>query len=217
MNLMTSERRISWFGKLPCVGDFCSHNMPATVCEALDNWLSEAMQAGQETHGDAWTRAYFQTPMHGFVLGKQALPALEENLAVGVIMPSVDKAGRAFPFVLMEQLPARNETSNETGEPSTGLDQHIEPHTLTDWFSHAYGMCAAAMNDEWTLDKLADKLQQLPEVAMTMPTGQNTLTNEGHSAWFRIEFDGQVNWVMQCRGLPKAEAFETLIGMGHAL
>ncbi|MCR2747167.1 type VI secretion system-associated protein TagF [Limnobacter parvus] len=213
MNIINSKRTISWFGKLPCVGDFCSHNMPAKVCEALDNWLSEAMQVGQETHGDAWTRAYFQTPMHGFVLGKKALPALEDNLAVGVIMPSVDKAGRAFPFVLMEQLPAQN----EAGEPSTVLNQHIEPQTLTDWFSHAYGMCAAAMNDEWTLDKLANELQHLPKVAMTVPTGQNAVSNDCHSTWFRIEFDGQVNWVMQCRGLPKADAFETLIGMGIAL
>lgn len=213
MNVTNSNRTISWFGKLPCVGDFCSHNMPTTVCEALDNWLSEAMQSGQESHGDAWTRAYFQTPMHGFVLGKQALPALEANLAVGVIMPSVDKAGRAFPFVLIEQLFAQN----AAGEPSTELGQHIEPHTLTEWFSHAYRVCAAAMNDEWALDKLADELQHLPAVSTTMLPGRNTVTSEGHSEWFRIEFDGQVNWVMQCRGLPKANAFETLVGIGQAL
>jgi type VI secretion system protein ImpM len=209
LNIMIGERTILWFGKLPCVGDFCSHNMPTALCEALDNWLSEAMQLGQETHGDAWTRAYFQTPMHGFVLGKQALPELEDSLAVGVIMPSVDKAGRAFPFVLMERLQAQNNLD----ERCAGIDQHA----LNEWFSLAYGMCAAAMNEEWTLDKLADKVQHLPMVATTTLTGQNTVTINDLSEWFRIEFDGQVNWVMQCRGLPKADAFEILIGMGHAL
>lgn len=209
MNVMIGKRAISWFGKLPCVGDFCSHNMSTALREALDDWLSEAMQLGQETHGDAWTRAYFQTPMHGFVLGKQALPELDGSLAVGVVMPSVDKAGRAFPFVLLEQLQAQNNVDERCAE----IDQQV----LNEWFSLAYGMCAAAMNDEWTLEKLADEVHDLPTVATTTLTGQNTVAINDLSEWFRIEFDGQVNWVMQCRGLPKADAFKILIGMGHAL
>lgn len=207
MKSMTSERRISWFGKLPCVGDFCSHNMPTAMFDALDQWLSTAMKIGQDTHGEAWTRAYFQTPMHGFVLGNHVLPELEEHMMVGVIMPSVDKVGRTFPFVLLEKLPIRN----SSGEPGMALGMDA----LTEWFSQAYAMCAAAMNDEWTLDRLAAELHRLPDISDTGFHGYTVVTPAGHSEWFRIEFDGPVNWAMQCEGLPKNEAFDMLIGMSR--
>lgn len=201
-------RNIFWFGKLPCVGDFCSHNMSAYMLSELDEWLSTAMQSGMISHGSEWTRAYFETPMHGFVWGSNTLPALGETLVVGVIMPSVDKAGRAFPFVLIEQL--------ERGENPV-----MSRAALENWFSHAHALCADALNEEWPLEKLNEKLAGLPKIAVGPNLGlglgyehDRTLTVQRECThWFRIDFAGEIKWVMQHHGLPRANAFGVLLGL----
>ena len=184
-------RNISWFGKLPCVGDFCNHNMPTTLRNTLDNWLSQVMQEGFEAHGTAWIQAYFETRVHGFVF---------DNNTIGVIMPSVDKAGRAFPFVLIEQI-----------EPTA--QNNISTETRSHWFSVAHTLCSIALDAEWSQEQLAEHTQRLPVLNDTTAVLQIAMPKPGHTEWFRIETDGQSNWVMQCSGLPNAAEFATLFGM----
>ncbi|VWX34720.1 Type VI secretion system-associated protein TagF [Limnobacter sp. 130] len=193
------KRAVSWFGKLPCVGDFCSNNMSEPLLNALDLWLSAAMQNGHEKHGAAWTNAYYQAPMHGFLLGGKALPALSGQSAVGVIMPSVDKAGRAFPFVLMEQL-------------DSALTTRPNHEELARWFLQAHTLCASALDEEWTLKRFGDALDLLPELQST-----HALTTEDtDSHWYRLEFSGSVQWLTRYQGLPDISAFETLFGLNTA-
>lgn len=204
MNPQHQARHIAWFGKLPCIGDFCSHNMSAYLLGELDDWLSTAMQTGFDTHGTAWTQAYFDTPMHGFVWGRNTLPALREALFIGVIMPSVDKAGRAFPFVLIEQLESE-------------ADPTLSCAALENWFSHAHAVCADALNEEWPLEKLNEQLKGLPNI------GRGPGAEEGHDKtlvvqhecthWFRIDFGGQIKWAMQHHGLPREQVFGVLLGL----
>lgn len=200
----SQHRHVSWFGKLPCVGDFCSHNMPASLQSTLDEWLSHIIQQGQETHGDAWTQAYFETPVHGFICARNTLPSFEEEMAVGIIMPSVDKAGREFPFILIEQLPVQ-------------ANQHLSEQSISNWFLYAHAKCADALNEEWTLDHLNQALLDLPllQDETTPETRTWTETKTGHSQWFRIGFDGSIQWALECEGLPNTQAFETLLGLDH--
>ncbi|MCZ8016047.1 MAG: type VI secretion system-associated protein TagF [Limnobacter sp.] len=200
MNHQTRVRNIAWFGKLPCVGDFCSHNMSICLLSELDDWLSTAMQAGSGSHGPAWTRAYFETPIHGFVWGHNTLPALGEVLVVGVLMPSVDKAGRAFPFVLLEQLDSSSCTE-------------LSREALLDWFFHAHIVCADALNEEWPLLKLNDSLLGMPTIRAGQGAGTTLPVQREHTHWFRIDYDGQISWVMQHHGLPHAQAFGALLGL----
>ena len=200
MNQQTRSGDVVWFGKLPCVGDFCSHNMSACLLSELDDWLSTAMQAGSDSYGSAWIQAYFDTPIHGFVWGHNTLPALGDILVVGVLMPSVDKAGRAFPFVLLEQL-----------DTSTCPDLSCE--ALADWFFHAHTVCADALNEEWPLLKLNDSLKGLPTICAAQGAGTTLPVQREHTHWFRIDYDGQISWVMQHHGLPRAQAFGALLGL----
>lgn len=201
MNTTGTTRNISWFGKLPCVGDFCSQNMSAYLLGTLDGWLSKALLEGQEKHGKAWTQAYFQTPMHGFVWGKNTLHTLAGDVVAGVIMPSVDKAGREFPFILMEQIPAH---------PT----QQLCTQSLNNWFLRAHCLCADALNEEWSLDRLNHALSDLPVLQWAHDNSTNTTaTKPGHSQWFRIEFAGHIHKALECAGLPQAQAFEALLGL----
>lgn len=200
MNSNSTTRNISWFGKLPCVGDFCSQNMSAYLLGTLDAWLSNALQEGQTRHADAWTQAYFETPMHGFVWGKSTLHTLPGDLVAGVMMPSVDKAGREFPFILMEQIPAH---------PTLPLCTQ----SLNNWFLQAHCLCADALNEEWSLDRLNHALADLPALQWADTGTNTTATTPGHSQWFRIEFAGHIHKVLECAGLPREQAFETLLGL----
>lgn len=200
MNTTSTTRNISWFGKLPCVGDFCSQNMSAYLLGTLDAWLSKALQEGQETHGNAWTQAYFETPMHGFLWGKNTLHTLPGDVVAGVMMPSVDKAGREFPFILMEQISAH---------PKLPLCTQ----SLNNWFLHAHCLCADALNEEWSLDRLNHALADLPTLQWAHHNTNATTAKPGHSQWFRIEFSGHIHKMLECAGLPQAHAFETLLGL----
>lgn len=202
---MNDSRALCWFGKLPCIGDFCSFNMSAALLTALDDWLSSVMQTGACVHGPAWMQAYFQTPIHGFVWSENTLPLPGKAAMLGVIMPSVDKAGRAFPFVLMEQL------------SSNALPQ-LSMSAASRWFIHAHALCADALNEEWTLDQLGCAIHKLPTLDELIKQGSThpVRTAIAHSEWFRIDFDGRIHWVMRCRGLPTASEFERLLGIGEA-
>lgn len=200
-------RNIVWFGKLPCVGDFCSHNMNACLLSELDDWLSTAMQTGLNTRGGAWMQAYYETPMHGFVWGHNTLPALGTCLVIGILMPSVDRAGRAFPFVMLEQL-------------EVGAAKVLPCAALADWFFQAHALCAGALNEEWPLEKLNEMLTGLPPIDAGPGTGswqeKTLLAQAEYTHWFRIDYAGQFKPAMQHHGLPRAEAFDTLLGLNSS-
>lgn len=181
--------------------------MPTNLLRTLDNWLKKAMQLGQETHGHAWMNVYFQTPIHGFIWNKNTLPSAANTWMVGVIMPSVDNAGRAFPFVLLEQLPMHTQDG-------------LNLESLSQWFSQAHSLCAKALNQEWNLTQVEQAVQGISELDNTLPNGQQfaipITLSKGQSQWFRIGFEGSSNWVMQCKGLPNSHAFEALLGLRAA-
>lgn len=199
MNAITQQ--LNWFGKLPCVGDFCSHNMPVGLQETIDLWLSKAMQEGQSIHGNAWTSAYFQTPVHGFVWGPMVLPHLNNKAALGVIMPSVDKAGRAFPFILLQTL-SLNDTESLAFE------------SMTLWFQQAHVLCADALNEDWCLSKLESECTSLSLWKNDSAGTHLIKVNSSHSQWFRIDYNGAITKILQCDGLPVGPDFDTLLGLG---
>lgn len=192
-------RNMAWFGKLPCVGDFCSHNLGAQLLGEMDDWLSTAMKRGVNAHGAAWTQAYFENPMHGFVWGRNTLPALQDGVVIGVIMPSVDKAGRAFPFVLLEQI-------------DWGVGIELSCTALENWFSHAHTVCADALNHEWSLEKLKDLLTGFPDVSDRHVHGKTLPVQCEYTDWFRIDHARQIKRLMKHHGLPHGEAFDVLMG-----
>lgn len=201
--MKTITEQLGWFGKLPCVGDFCSHNMPAGLLETLDQWLSSAIQEGQTMHGKAWINAYFQMPVHGFVWGSQVTPHLLNEAAIGVMMPSVDKASRAFPFVLLQKLHS-NSVANLAFE------------SISLWFHQAHALCADALNEDWCLNKFESESESLSISIEGSPNKNFIQLSDAQSHWFRIEYNGAIKAVLQCEGLPAGHDFNTLLGLNSA-
>jgi type VI secretion system protein ImpM len=198
--MTATSRQCSWFGKLPCVGDFCSLNMPADLQEAIDLWLSNAMQQGQATHGNAWMDAYFQTPVYGFVWGPRVLPQLHNTAVIGVIMPSVDKAGRAFPFVLLQK-------------PIEQSRNRLTFNSIALWFQKAHSLCAKALQEDWGLDKFESESESLPVLTGQVSNENFMVSGNAKSHWFRIEYNGEIKTALHCEGLPSNRDFDTLLGL----
>lgn len=85
-------------GKLPSRGDFLSRRMPRGFAGTWDAWLQALVEGSRATLGPAWLEAWLQAPVWHFSLGRKvAGPAP----ACGILIPSVDRVGRYFPFTIL--------------------------------------------------------------------------------------------------------------------
>jgi type VI secretion system protein ImpM len=84
-----------FYGKLPARGDFVRAGLSRDFIDPWDAWLQSVIAGSRTLAGDAWLPAYLESPVWRF-----ALPAgMCGGLAVlGLMLPSVDKAGRYFPL-----------------------------------------------------------------------------------------------------------------------
>jgi type VI secretion system protein ImpM len=92
-----------WFGKLPTLGDFAHRRLPASFLECWDPWLQQGMQVAARELGDRFLELFMTFPVWRF-----AIPhgCIGDAAWIGVLLPSVDRVGRAFPLTLAEPLAA---------------------------------------------------------------------------------------------------------------
>jgi type VI secretion system protein ImpM len=84
-----------FYGKLPARGDFVRAGLPRDFIEPWDAWLQSVIAGSRALAGDAWLPTYLESPVWRFTLP----PGMCGDLAVlGLMLPSVDKAGRYFPL-----------------------------------------------------------------------------------------------------------------------
>jgi type VI secretion system protein ImpM len=95
--------KIGFFGKLPGYGDFIQRNVCPDFAKNWDNWLLKSLDASHQQLGENWRSSYFSSPIWRFVLSEGALG---KKTIAGLIMPSVDKAGRCYPFSVICQAEA---------------------------------------------------------------------------------------------------------------
>lgn len=84
-----------FYGKLPARGDFIRAGLPREFTDPWDEWLQAVIADSRSMMGPAWLPAYLESPIWRFALP----PGMCGSLAVlGLMLPSVDKAGRYFPL-----------------------------------------------------------------------------------------------------------------------
>lgn len=91
------ETGVGWFGKLPVLGDFASRRLPPAFVELWDGWLQRSIAASRQRLGERWLDVYLTSPIWRFALLEHVSGA---DAWAGVMMPSVDRVGRYFPFTL---------------------------------------------------------------------------------------------------------------------
>ena len=67
---------------------------------------------------------------------------------IGVLMPSVDQSGRYFPLTLVQPLPRMPVDSAQIGR-------------LLDWLQRLDDLAVTALEQDWTLDQMEARLQDL--------------------------------------------------------
>jgi len=85
------------FGKIPVRGDFVRVGLPRDFVDAWDSWLTTVMSVTREQSGEAWLPAFLEAPIWRFSLPAGLCGA---GAVLGVMIPSVDRAGRYFPLTI---------------------------------------------------------------------------------------------------------------------
>jgi len=86
-----------FFGKLPMRGDFVARRLPPQFVRVWDAWLQQALAKSQEQLDGQWIDIYLSSPLWRFSISSGICG---ENGWIGVLMPSVDQAGRYFPLTV---------------------------------------------------------------------------------------------------------------------
>lgn len=155
-----------WHGKLPSLGDFASRRLTPDFLAVWDTWLAQGMLHLRQRDAAGWLDAYLASPTRRFLLMPGVLPgALADDSPgapgapddpaepgapawAGVLMPSVDRVGRYFPFSIVQpvhRLPA-----------APGQMQG-----LWRWLGQLDELAADALHDDWSVDRLESELARL--------------------------------------------------------
>ena len=143
---------LAYYGKLPARGDFVGRRLPRETVNLWDGWLQEAIAASRDAIGGTWLELYLVSPLWRFVLPAGLCGG--RGLA-GVMMPSVDKVGRAFPLMLAAE-----------------LDAAISPDVLlagaSAWFAAIEDLALSALAEDFALERLDAPIAVSP---LSVPAG----------------------------------------------
>lgn len=137
--------RIGLFGKVPARGDFVSLGLDMAVRSGLDRWLQAGLAAFAQSAGQGWAAQFRAMPAWRFIIraGVWGRPAV-----AGVMMPSEDRVGRAFPIVVAAQI-------YDAGE----LSRHL--YSDATWFLAAEGIAEAIGHRQAEAEQFAGMLKRL--------------------------------------------------------
>jgi len=134
------------YGKIPTLGDFINRGMPNRMVELWDEWLQESMSASREQLGEDWLDCYLESPVWYFALGAGCI---DQRTWLGVLIPSVDRVGRYFPFSILRPL--------GTTPPLVAM------RTGRAWYSDAEQLALDSLSDEFSSADLEPRLGRLPD------------------------------------------------------
>lgn len=149
--MMEVQVGYGWYGKVPCRGDFVRRGLSPQFVGAWDGWMQNLLLTGREVLGDRWQACYFGAPIWRFALSPGVCGPLG---AAGIVMPSVDRAGRHFPLCLAAEVDAAVWTAYLAAEP---VFDALEDTAL------------AMLDSDATLEHLEESLTGLPSPA-AVPT-----------------------------------------------
>lgn len=177
---------IGFYGKLPARGDFVRAGLPRDFTDPWDDWLQTVMAGSRSIMREAWLPAFLEAPVWRFTLpagmcGSQAV--------LGLMLPSVDRAGRYFPLTFAALSPR----GIVAAEADVWLDQ-----------------CEAAGRDALEQDTPPQEIAGLLEGRALPMEAAGT----ADAVWWS-EGSARVSPTrMVLRSLPDAAAYAAMIGAG---
>ena len=230
MSVAIAEETVpGWYGKLPFLGDFAGRRLPSSFVRNWDDWLQSVIYGGRALLGDEWLERYLNSPIWHFCL---APGVCGNNAWFGLLMSSVDRANRHFPFTIAH------------GVPREGLHD-LALGSMTHWLAALEAEAVAMLDLEGSVQTLEERLSAFarpaglddtrPRVAENLgsffvepllvpasevPALLAALANmsargsEPISLWWSSSDDGRDAVVCACRGLPTAERYSAMLSGG---
>jgi len=164
-----------FYGKSPARGDFLSRRIPSGFVAEWDMWLQSIVTASKVLLGEDWLPAWLEAPVWHFALGSAIAGP---HPAVGVLIPSVDRVGRHFPFTILGECHA------------DGV-----PHAL--WSPRAEALALGALEDGFDPDLLAAELAGLGS-----PAAHATANAPGETIWWCRDTPRVPATTLRAVGLP---------------
>lgn len=174
---MDPASRPGFFGKVPSQGDFVHRHLPRRFLDPWDIWLQGAIRCSQQQHPEGWLDIYLTSPLWRFVLSRGVCG---ETPWIGLLMPSVDRVGRYFPFTVACPLP-------KDGNP-------LEIFGASEmWYQAVERLALSALEDGFDLEQFDQQLESLGTPFVDPPLGllpipPTNAAGEGRNAW-RLTLD----------------------------
>ena len=151
---------IGIYGKLPAHGDFVTRDLPPAFINIWDEWLQRGMLCSQEELGDNWLDIYLTSPIWRFAFSSGVL---DENSWAGIIIPSVDRVGRYFPFTLVAKLPVVSNAFETISVESS-------------WYSHLENLALEGLDGHLDVDGMYSELQMVQDLKQSTLIANNQST-----------------------------------------
>ncbi|MGD8909381.1 MAG: type VI secretion system-associated protein TagF [Chromatiales bacterium] len=158
------------YGKIPSLGDFVTRRLPRSFIAPWETWLQEVITNSRDQLGEIWLEHYLTSPLWRFALS----PGIcGEQAWAGILMPSVDRVGRYYPFTLAGQL-----------EPECNLFRFLE--RAESWYARLEQLTLSCLEDDFSMEALEQQLTSIempPVESITRPKAARTkhLNNAWHT------------------------------------
>ncbi len=132
-----------YFGKLPQRGDFIQRNMSAEFVHTWDAWLQSVISISRHNLGHQWLDYYLVSPIWRYLIPQQS-----KTYQLGVMLPSVDKVGRYFPFTISANIVPINDAARVICKNK-------------EWFDKAENIALQALDESINYDQLNSIVDEL--------------------------------------------------------
>ena len=137
---------LGFFGKIPAVGDFVQRNLSVGFVEKWDHWLQNGLYVAHQEMLENWSEVYLTSPIWRFILSPGVIDA---HSYVGVMIPSIDSAGRYFPLTVVTAI-----SETYIGRVWSAEANH--------WFEAVEALMLSVLEKTLPLDVFNQELQSLP-------------------------------------------------------
>ena len=165
---MTQPQLTGVYGKLPAYGDFLHRNLPDGFLTPWDEWLQHYIGTSREQLGESWLDIYLTSPIWRFVI---SAGVLDNNPWAGIMLPSVDRVGRYFPFSIALRL-------SRQSNPLLFMDENKK------WFGQMEELALQALDEQLDIDEL---MTELSEAEASQEEMYLLNTESGESKTFHID------------------------------
>lgn len=137
---------MSWgyLGKVPGRGDFLTHNVSPKFRDLFFEWCQAGLAVSRDQLGDDWLDAWLTAPIWHFC---SAPGGIAEAGVVGTMIPSVDRVGRHFPFLVLAEF------------NGVALDAWRRP----DWAAAMEDCILAVLDDNWEEEPWRQRLASVDQ------------------------------------------------------